>query len=96
MQSLAALFRKKQEEVKVVVLDDKAVLYAAQNVVVREYGAVGARNITPTFYKDKKLFLRVSGSIWKSELELTRSDLKKAVNAECGQKAVEEITIKTA
>lgn len=95
MQSLAALFQKKQEQQK-PVLDDKTVLYVAQNVIVREYGAIGSKNVVPKSFKEGKLTLFVSGSVWKSEVELTRGDLRKEINKACGQKAVQEMCIKTA
>lgn len=94
MQSLSALFQKKREQ-EIVVLDDKTVLYIARNVILREYGNLGVKNITPKSFREGNLNLLVSGSVWKSEVELTRGDLKKEINKECGQKAVLEIYLKT-
>ena len=91
MRSLAQLFQKKEEKKE---LDEKTVLYIVKNVIIREYGNKGWENIQPISFREGNLNLRVSGSIWESEILLQRGFLKKVINQECGQKIIKEIFVK--
>lgn len=92
MRSLAELFQKKETKKKQI--DEKTILYIVRNVILCEYGNCGGENIHPTSYKEGKLFLLVSGSIWESEILLQKTILKRAINEKCGKGTIREIYIK--
>lgn len=92
MRTLKDLLPKKHLSVAKEV-DEKTVFHIAKRVVEQEYGVRGVENITPVFYKEKKLFLAPRSSLWASEILLQRVHLTKCINATLGTEAVIEIKI---
>ena len=74
--------------------DQKSIFYAFQRVVKDEYGAQGLKNFVPDFWKNGRLFVRVESSVWASELQLNRNELRVKLNKELGGEEVREIKVK--
>jgi predicted nucleic acid-binding Zn ribbon protein len=74
--------------------DEKSIFYAFQRVVKDEYGNQGIKNFVPDFWKNGRLFVRVESSVWASELQLNRQELRAKVNKELGGEEIREIKVK--
>src|SRR3989304_7215851 len=85
-QKQKQLFSPKEREI-----DEKTIFQITKNVIMEEYGKRGSENITPTFYKDKKLFLSIKSSLWVSEIMLERAHLCKLINKTIGVDEIKEI-----
>lgn len=94
MRSLAQLFLKKEKEGGVKEIDEKTILYITGNTLLEEYGNKGRANIQPISFSKGRLSLKVSGSIWESEILLQRHDLRMKINEACGKNIIEEISVK--
>jgi len=66
------------------VVDQQTVFYVFQLIIKEEYGKQGTENIVPVFFKEKKIFIKASGSTWASEIWLKRGYIIKRVNKELG------------
>lgn len=74
-------------------LDEKTVFHVAKRIVIEEYGLQGAENITPVFYRGKKLFLNPTSSLWANEVFLQRDYLRTRINTLLGSEAIVEIKL---
>ena len=74
MRGLKELIQKKSARAPQGV-DEKIIFHIAKCVLVEEYGARGGENIIPSYYKDKKLFLVSSSSLWMNEILLKQQYL---------------------
>lgn len=74
--------------------DDKSIFYAFQRVIKAEYGAQGLKNFQADFWKNGKLFVRTESSVWASELQLKREEIRAKINQELGAEEVREIKLK--
>jgi predicted nucleic acid-binding Zn ribbon protein len=98
MKTIKKLLSQKQKQFssqKEKEIDEKTIFHIARRVITEEYGKRGSENISPIFYKDKKLFLSPRSSLWASEIMLERTHLCKQINKTIGTEAVREIKIKT-
>lgn len=72
-------------------LDEK--LYETR--VVKSWPVVLGKNImnytTAIYFRNQKLYVRLSSSVLRSELFLTREEIKKSLNAHVGADVVKEI-----
>lgn len=74
--------------------DEKSIFYAFQRVIKEEYGAQGIKNFQPDFWKNGRLFVRTESSVWASELQLKREEIRAKMNKELGTDEVREIKLK--
>ncbi len=94
MRSLKKILSQKRQQPSAQrEIDEQTIFYIAKQVILEEYGKRGGENITPTFYKDKKLFFRPKSSLWASEVLLERTHLCKQINQIIGAEVVKEIKI---
>jgi len=92
MRTLGSFLNKKTL-IRKTVVDEQSVFYVFQLVIKQEYGLQGAENITPVFFKDKKIFIKASGSIWASEIWLRRSAIVKKVNEKLGGEEIVDLAM---
>ncbi|NTW26718.1 MAG: DUF721 domain-containing protein [Candidatus Moranbacteria bacterium] len=92
MKTLGSFIDKKTL-VRRTVIDEKSVFYVFGLIIKEEYGKQGAENITPVFFKDKKIFIKASGSTWASEIWLRRSYIVKKVNKELGGEEIIDLAM---
>lgn len=92
MKTLGSFLNKKTLN-KVMTLDEKSVFYVFSLIIKEEYGKQGAENVTPVFYKDKKIFIKTSGSIWASEIWLNRKQIVAKVNRELGSNEILDLSM---
>jgi len=78
---------------KKIAWDEKSIFFAFMRVIRAEYGAQGEKKITPTYLKNKKLFIDCSQSVWAHELSMRKDELVKKINQELGSAEVEDIKI---
>ena len=57
----------------------------------RAVGATIARNAQPAAFKQRRLIVHVSSSVWLQELHFQKADLIERVNREAGRIVLEEI-----
>ncbi|MFZ3032174.1 MAG: DciA family protein [Candidatus Moraniibacteriota bacterium] len=96
MRTLKDLLPKRQGVIRKseeTHFDEQTVFYIAKKVLGEEYGLKGSENITPTLYKEKKLFLSSRSSLWGNEIWLERERLQEKINRLLGSEAVREIKI---
>lgn len=92
MRTLGSFLNKKTL-IRKTVVDEQSVFYVFQLVIKQEYGLQGAENITPVFFKDKKIFIKASGSIWASEIWLRRGAIVKKVNEKLGGEEIVDLAM---
>lgn len=90
MKSLQSYFEHKKEGVDVAI-DDKTLFHIFSQIILEEYGRQGSRAITPSFYKNKILFIKFSQSLWAQEVWTNRGHLIKKVNERIGQEMLVNI-----
>lgn len=74
-------------------IDEKSVFYIFSLIINEEYGLKGAQNIKPMFFRDKKIFIKVSRSSWSSEIWLNKKELIEKINAQLGGSEVVDFTL---
>jgi hypothetical protein len=92
MKELSQLL-KKREGFKSVVWDSKSIFFAFQKVIKDEYGNQGIKNLTPVFFKEKKLFIKTGSSNWANELWANKKSIIEAMNQEINSRQIEDIKI---
>jgi hypothetical protein len=92
MQTLSSFISKKTLT-KRTIIDEKTVFYVFGLIMKAEYGNQGVENITPVFFKDKKIFIKTSSSIWASEIWLKRGYIVKKVNQELGGEEILDLAM---
>jgi len=92
MRTLGSFINKKTL-VRRVAIDQQSVFYVFQLIIKEEYGAQGAENITPVFFKDKKIFIKATGSTWASEIWLRRGAIVRKVNAKLGGEEIVDLAL---
>ena len=75
------------------VVDQQTVFYVFQLIIKEEYGKQGIENITPVFFKEKKIFIKASGSTWASEIWLRRKQIVARVNKELGSEEIIDLAM---
>ena len=93
MKTLGSFINKKSIEARRTVIDQQSVFYVFQLVIKTEYGRLGAENITPVFFKEKKIFIKASGSTWASEIWLNRGHIVKKVNEQLGGEEIIDLAM---
>lgn len=96
MKTIKKLLSQKQKILsssKEQEIDEKTIFHIAKLIIMEEYGKRGGENLTPTFYKDKKLFFSPKSSLWASEIMLERAYICKRINKMIGAEVVKEIKI---
>lgn len=74
----------KRNFAKKINIDQQSVFYIFNLVIKEEYGKQGAENIKPVFFKDKKIFIKISVSTWESEILTQRKNIVKKINNQLG------------
>ncbi len=94
MKTLGSFINKKSlESRRTVVIDQQSVFYVFQLVIKEEYGRQGGENITPVFFKEKKIFIKATGSTWASEIWLNRGRIVKKVNDQLGGEEIVDLAM---
>lgn len=92
MKTLRDLLPKK--EVRTIgELDEKTAFHICRRVLLEMYGIRGSENITPSFYKEKRLFLSPRSSLWGNEVSLEREAIRQRINDMIGGDVISEIVI---
>ncbi|EKE20262.1 MAG: hypothetical protein ACD_8C00029G0007 [uncultured bacterium] len=65
-------------------IDEKSVFYIFSLIIKEEYGLKGAQNIKPMFFRDKRIFIKISRSAWQSEIWLSKKELIEKINTQLG------------
>jgi hypothetical protein len=92
MKTLGSFIDKKTL-VRSSVVDQQTVFYVFQLIIKEEYGKQGIENIIPVFFKEKKIFIKASGSTWASEIWLKRGYIIKRVNKELGGEEIIDLAM---
>ena len=92
MKTLGSFLNKKTL-VRRTNIDEKSVFYVFQLIIKEEYGRQGTENITPVFFKEKKIFIKASGSTWASEIWLRRKQIVTRVNKELGGEEIIDLAM---
>ena len=92
MKTLGSFINKKTL-VRRNVIDQQSVFYVFQLIIKEEYGRQGIENITPVFFKEKKIFIKTSGSTWASEIWLRRGQIVARVNRELGGEEITDLAM---
>jgi hypothetical protein len=92
MQTLGSFIGKKTLT-KRTVIDQQTVFYVFQLIIKEEYGKQGIENITPVFFKEKKIFIKASGSTWASEIWTRRGQIVARVNKELGSEEIIDLAM---
>ncbi|MEI7890508.1 MAG: DciA family protein [bacterium] len=92
MQTLGSFINKKSL-VKRTIIDQQSVFYVFQLIIKEEYGKQGIENITPVFFKEKKIFIKASSSTWASEIWLRRGQIVARVNRELGGEEIVDLAM---
>lgn len=90
MKSFQELLDGNQNKKK-IVWDEKSIFFAFRRVIRAEYGAQGEKRITPTYLKNKKLFIDCAQSVWAHELSMRKDELIQKTNQELGSDEIEDI-----
>ncbi|EKE25183.1 MAG: hypothetical protein ACD_5C00259G0001 [uncultured bacterium] len=93
MKDLSSLLNKRNVLPKRMVVDQQSVFYVFGLVIKAEYGRLGSENITPVFFKDKKIFIKAAGSTWASEIWLNRNHIVKKVNEQLGGEEITDLAM---
>jgi len=72
-------------------IDDKTIFYVFSRIISEEYGKQGVRAITPSFYRNKIIFVRFSQSLWAQEVWTNRVYLVRQLNDRLGKGVVVNI-----
>jgi hypothetical protein len=95
MKKLGLFLDKKfLDNKKKIVWDEKSVFFAFERIIKEEFGSHGAKNLKADYLKNKRLFITCESSVWKSELNLNKEEIRKKLNEELGGEEIFEIKIK--
>jgi hypothetical protein len=86
-------FLDKRKLTRKTVLDQESIFYIFKQVIKEEYGKQGAENIKPIFFKDKKIFVKATGSIWVSEILTNKKHIIKKVNEQLGGEEIADLAM---
>ncbi|MDD5397162.1 MAG: DciA family protein, partial [Candidatus Moranbacteria bacterium] len=92
MKTLGSFIDKKTLTRRTVI-DQQTVFYVFQLVIKEEYGKQGLENIVPVVFKENKIFIRTSGSIWANEIWLRRSQIVAKINKELGGEEIVDLAM---
>jgi len=92
MKTLGSFINKKTLT-KNITVDQQTIFYIFQRIIKEEYGRQGAENITPLYFREKKIFIRVSGQTWTGEILLRRALIVAMVNKELGGEEVIDLAM---
>lgn len=74
--------------------DEKTLVFLFQKVLKQEYGAQGLHALVEATYKEETLLIRVSKSLWETELNVQKKFLVEELNKLAGQACVKKIVVK--
>lgn len=92
MKTLGSFIDKKKLATQAGI-DEKSVFYIFSLIIKEEYGLKGIENIKPLFFKDRKIFIKVSRSSWSSEIWLSKKELLEKINGQLGGQEVSDIAL---
>lgn len=92
MKTLSSFLNKKTL-VRRTGIDEKSVFYVFQMMIKEEYGRQGSENIKPVSFREKKLFIQVSGATWVNEIWLNRKNIVDKVNAQLGGEEIIDLAM---
>lgn len=84
-------FLNKKTIIRRTAIDQQSVFYVFGLVIKEEYGKQGTKNITPVFFRDKKIFVKTTGSTWASEVWQSRRQIVKKVNEQLGGEEIADL-----
>ncbi|MEI7621080.1 MAG: DciA family protein [Candidatus Moraniibacteriota bacterium] len=92
MRTLSSFISNKKLT-KPTAIDQQSVFYVFDLIVKEQYGTQGEENVKPVFFKDKKIFVKATGSIWASEIWLKRGLLVRKINEKLGGEEISELVM---
>ena len=72
-------------------IDQETVFYIFRQIIKEEYGKQGAENIVPVFFRDRKIFIKATGSMWASEILTNKKQIIRKVNEHLGGEEIAEL-----
>jgi hypothetical protein len=92
MQKLGSFLDKKTLSKRLIV-DEKSVFYVFEFIIKAEYGRQGFEKIKPILFRDRKLFVRISGGLWEGEISLRKKEILNLLNKELGGDEIVDLII---
>jgi hypothetical protein len=92
MKTLGSFINKKNL-VRGPIVDQQSVFYIFQIVIKEEYGRQGVENIVPVLFRDRKIFIKSSGSALVSDILLKRSQIIGKINKELGGEEIVDLVL---
>jgi hypothetical protein len=92
MKKIGSLLKKKSLGRRTII-DQQSIFYIFNLVIKEEYGKQGAENIKPVFFKDRKIFIKAPGSIWASEIQISRKQIVKKINDQLGGNEIADLAM---
>ena len=92
MKKISNLLDKRRFARKINI-DQQSVFYIFNLIIKEEYGKQGAENIKPVFFKDKKIFIKISNSSWESEVWAQRKNIVKKINDQLGENEIIDLAM---
>lgn len=95
MKKIGTFLNKKfLEKKRKINWDEKSIFFAFEKIIKEEFGSRGVKNLKADYLKNKNLFIVCESSVWKSELNLNKEEIKNKLNKELGSVEILEIKIK--
>ena len=91
MKKIGSLLDKRRLARKKI--DQETVFYIFRQIIKEEYGKQGAENIVPVFFRDRKIFIKSTGSMWASEILTNKKHVIKKINEHLGEEEIAELEI---
>ncbi|HPX94086.1 MAG TPA: DciA family protein [Candidatus Moranbacteria bacterium] len=92
MKNIGTLLNKKKLA-RPTSVDPETIFYIFRQVIKEEYGKQGSKNIQPVFFRDRKIFVKATGSTWESEISLQRKNIIKKLNVEIGSEEITDLVV---
>lgn len=82
-----------EQQKKRTKLSEKDIFYIFERIVKQEYGNQGKKNLKPNFFKNGKIFIKSSSSIFANEVLLNKNEIINKLNQEIGSEEIIDIKI---
>jgi hypothetical protein len=90
MKKISSLLNKRKLAGK--SMDQEGIFYVFKQIIKEEYGRQGTENIVPVFFRNKKIFVKLARTTWKSEIEFNRKMIVRKVNEQLGGEEVADLS----
>ena len=87
------LLNSKNIEKGRTAIDQQSIFYIFGQIIRTEYGRLGAENIVPVFFKERKIFLKAGSQNWANEIWINRANIVSKVNQQLGSEEVVDIVM---